>query len=485
MDWGGIESTKDIKTPKLLIEQIIGQENAVEKVRLAVKQKRNLFLVGPPGIGKSMLAKAMADLLPEPTEEIIVVDNPSTPNRPSIRVLKSEEIEKDEAQEYGRIVKPDDVPTYVSEMFGFRCIACGNVSAAIERICPRCGEDKHKKINQSRRANLYSDLITEVVDAHPSEPEREVHATKINRDGEEEMLVYQRLSNNTIRILDQRSISMLRADRRKKRHVTLIPINRLMFIQATGASETELLGDVRHDPYGSHPEIGTPAYLRVVAGAVHEAHEGILFIDELPHLGGLQTYILTAMQEKKFPIVGRNPQSSGASVKVDAVPCDFLFVGACNIREVKDILPPLRSRIIGNGYEILLETSMPDTDENRFKVAQFITQEIATDGRIPHASLNVVERIIAESKKMANNLDDVKDGLTLRLRDLGGILRMAGDFAVSDGSDIIEKKHVERSIKESRSIEHQLKERYGSYWDALRRDDISNIRGVEGDKSYL
>ncbi|MFH1788518.1 MAG: ATP-binding protein [Candidatus Altiarchaeota archaeon] len=487
MDWGVIESTKDIKTPTLLLDQIIGQETAVEKVKLAVKQKRNLFLVGPPGIGKSMLANAMADLLPKPTEEVIVIDNPNNPNRPSIKILRGDEIEreKNKVPEYGRIVNADDVPTYVSEMLGFRCIVCGNVSDAIERVCPRCGEDKRKKISQSRRANLYSDIITEVVDAHPHEPEREVHATRINREGEEEMLVYQRLPDNTIRVLDSEAISMLRADRKAKRYVSLIPLNRSMFVQATGASETELLGDVRHDPYGSHPEIGTPAYLRVVAGAIHEAHEGVLFIDELPHLGALQTYILTAMQERKFPIVGRNPQSSGASVKVDAVPCDFLFVGACNIREVREILPPLRSRIIGNGYEILLETSMADTDSNRFKVAQFITQEIIKDGRIPHAKMDSVEMIIDVSKKMARNLDNVKEGLTLRLRDLGGILRMAGDYAVSEKSEFIEKAHVERSVKESRSIEHQLKERYGSYWDALRRDEVSNLQGVEGDKSYL
>jgi len=225
--------------------------------------------------------------------------------------------------------------------------------------------------------------------------------------------------------------------------------------------------------------------LRVVPGAVHEAHEGVLFIDELPHLGSLQNFILTAMQERKFPIVGRNPQSAGASVKVEDVPCDFLFVGACNIREIKEILPPLRSRIVGNGCEILLQASIPDTDENRLKIVRFIAQEIEKDGRIPHATYEAVKRIIEEAKHMAVMLDDVRDGLTLRLRDLGGVLRMAGDYAVHDGSSLIELKHVEKGIKESRSIEHQLKERYGSYWDAMRRDENVNLQGAETDKSYL
>jgi len=482
-----IASTKEIQVPKKLIEQIIGQENAVEKVQLAVKQKRNLLLVGPPGVGKSMLAKAMTELLPKPKEEVIVLDNPSNPNRPLVKINRVGVGEKivNPAEEFGRIVKPNDVPTYVSESLGFRCISCGNISKPSEQTCPRCGEDKYKKISQMRRPNLYSDFITEVMEIPPQEPEREIHATKINKDGEEEILVYQRIDDLSIRILNQKAINALREEKRKRRYITLVPLHRKTFVYATGGSETELLGDVRHDPYGSHPEIGTPAYLRVVPGAVHEAHEGVLFIDELPHLGSLQNFILTAMQERKFPIVGRNPQSAGASVKVEDVPCDFLFVGACNIREIKDILPPLRSRIVGNGCEILLQASIPDTDENRLKIARFMAQEIEKDGRIPHATHDAVKRIIEEAKHMALTLDNVRDGLTLRLRDLGGVLRMAGDYAVHDGSTLIELKHVEKGIKESRSIEHQLKERYGSYWDAMRRDENVNLQSTETDKSYL
>ncbi len=66
------------------------------------------------------------------------------------------------------------------------------------------------------------------------------------------------------------------------------------------------------------------------------------------------------MQERKFPIIGRNPQSAGASVRVDDVPTDFILVAACNIQDLQYILSPLRSRIIGNGYEILMEIAMPD-----------------------------------------------------------------------------------------------------------------------------
>ena len=180
-------------------------------------------------------------------------------------------------------------------------------------------------------------------------------------------------------------------------------------------------------------------------GAIHEAHEGVLFLDELPHLGHIQRYILTAMQEKRFPISGRNPQSAGASVKVVDVPCDFIFVGACNIQDLEQVLSPLRSRTAGNGYEVLVNTTMEDNDQNRARLAQFIAQEIMVDGRIPQATRAAVEGIIKEARQRAKRMDSMNNALTLRLRELGGLLRAAGDIAVVNGDPMIELKHLEQA----------------------------------------
>ena len=64
---GATSST--IEVPAKLIDQVIGQEHAVEVIQKAAIQRRHVMMIGSPGTGKSMLAKAMAELLPK--EELI------------------------------------------------------------------------------------------------------------------------------------------------------------------------------------------------------------------------------------------------------------------------------------------------------------------------------------------------------------------------------------------------------------------------------
>jgi ATP-dependent Lon protease len=278
-------------------------------------------------------------------------------------------------------------------------------------------------------------------------------------------------------MLRQEEIKKIEEMNKKSKRKVIVPLKRSTFVQASGGSETELLGDIRHDPYGGHANLGTPSYLRVVPGAVHEAHEGVLFIDELSTLGNIQRHILTAMQDKQFTIVGRNPMSSGAAVRVESVPCDFIFVGACNINDMRHIVPPLRSRIRGDGYEVLMNAYMEDNEENEEKLVQFIAQEIIKDGKIPPAERAAVKLAIDEARNIARRIDNAK-GFTLRLRNLSGIVKMAGDMAAMEKKEFIDRKDVEISIKESRPIEEKLREKYGNWWAAESAD-----YGVKSEKA--
>ena len=55
LDYESISNTADIEVPPLLIDQVIGHEESVETIKKAAKQRRNVLLIGDPGVGKSML----------------------------------------------------------------------------------------------------------------------------------------------------------------------------------------------------------------------------------------------------------------------------------------------------------------------------------------------------------------------------------------------------------------------------------------------
>ncbi|MGZ7135232.1 MAG: ATP-binding protein [Methanobacterium sp.] len=481
-----IETTKDILIPKDPLNRVIGHDDIIEFVKIAAKQRRNLLLVGPPGIGKSLIAQAISVHLNNSNEEITVVHNPERPERPFVEIKTRKERNNERMQlqkAEGDVVDASQIPEAVAERLGFKCVHCGSYNSAYQSICQSCGGDKFSHIN-ARRKHLGDLLGMFEMNRGPiSFPQERVTTTRI-RNGKEEVVIYERIDGDKVKILDQDALEKRREIVDEKPKNVIIPLKRKMFIQATGASETELLGDVRHDPYGGHPDLGTHPYERVVPGAIHEAHEGVLFIDEIVHIAGLQRYILSAMQDKVFPIIGRNPQSAGSSVKVEDVPCDFIFVGACNIRDIQYILPPLRSRIQGEGYEFLMRTTMPDNEENTAKLAQFVAQEIEMDGKIPHASRRAVELLIGEARKRARIIDEQKDSLTLRLRDLGGVIRMAGDIATMEDSEFITEKHMNFAINNAISIEDQIIKRYNSFENSLQKD-LSGMKNMGNGKHGL
>ncbi|MEM4367784.1 MAG: ATP-dependent protease LonB, partial [Candidatus Anstonellales archaeon] len=228
------------------------------------------------------------------------------------------------------------------------------------------------------------------------------------------------------------------------------------FIDGTAAKAGALLGDVKHDPLQSGG-LGTPAHLRVEAGCIHRAHKGVLFIDEIGSLKiEWQQALLTAMQEKKFSITGQSELSSGALVKTDPVPCDFVLVAAGNLDSLNHMHPALRSRIRGSGYEVIVNDKMEDNEENVKKIALFIAQEVKKDGRIPHFDKSAIDEIIHEARKMAGQ----KGKLTLKLRELGGLVRAAGDIAINENKQLVSKEHVIKAKNIATTLEHQLAKKY-------------------------
>ncbi|HID72063.1 MAG TPA: ATP-dependent protease LonB, partial [Thermoplasmata archaeon] len=228
------------------------------------------------------------------------------------------------------------------------------------------------------------------------------------------------------------------------------------FEDATGAHAGALLGDVRHDPFQSGG-LETPAHERVEPGAIHKANKGVLFIDEINTLRiESQQNLLTALQEKQFPIMGQSERSSGAMVKTEPVPCDFILVAAGNVDALRGMHPALRSRIRGYGYEVYLRSTMEDTIQNREKLVRFIAQEVIKDGKIPHFDKGAVLEVLREAQRRAGR----RGKLTLRLRELGGLVRVAGDIAREEKSPIVTREHVLAAKSVAKSLEQQIADKY-------------------------
>ncbi len=199
--------------------------------------------------------------------------------------------------------------------------------------------------------------------------------------------------------------------------------------------------------------LGTPAHLRVEPGMIHRASGGVLFLDEIATLSmKSQQELLTAMQEKKYPITGQSEMSSGAMTRTEPIPCDFVLVAAGNYEDLERVHPALRSRIRGYGYEIYMNLDMEDTEENRNKIVQFVAQEVTNDGKIPHFAMDAVKEIIFEGRRRAGR----KSKLTLKLRDLGGLVRAAGDIAKEKGHKLVLRQDIIEARMSAKTLEQQM-----------------------------
>jgi Lon-like ATP-dependent protease len=401
------KATDDIKIPPSLVDQVIGQEEAVKVIRKAAEQKRHVILIGDPGTGKSMLARSMTEFLPKgEMQDVIAYHNPDDSNEPKIRVVpagKGKEIVQAQKAE---------------------------------------AEQKRNQRNSWAIGLLFMFILLTVFLFIETED-----ATILLIGIVGALFIFMIFRYMT----GQRREALIVP----KLVVSHSPDDVPPFVDATGAHAGSLLGDVKHDPFQSGG-LETPAHERLEAGAIHKASKGVLFIDEINVLRiESQQSLLTALQEGEFSILGQSERSSGAMVKSEPVPCDFILVAAGNLDAVVGMHPALRSRIRGYGYEIYMRSTMLDNDDNREKLIRFVAQEVSKDKKIPHFTKAAVAEIIREAQRRSGR----RGMLTLRLRELGGLVRVAGDIARERNADYVEASHVAEAKLTARSLEQQVTDR--------------------------
>jgi Lon-like ATP-dependent protease len=143
-------------------------------------------------------------------------------------------------------------------------------------------------------------------------------------------------------------------------------------------------------------------------------------------------------------------------VQTEPVPCDFVMVAAGNLDAMENMHPALRSRIKGYGYEVYMDDTIEDSPEMRRKYARFVAQEVEKDGRLPPFTDEAMEEIILEARRRSGR----KAHLSLKFRELGGLVRVAGDIARAEDREATTRDDVLQAKKRSRSIEQQLADDY-------------------------
>ncbi|WP_456375370.1 ATP-dependent protease LonB [Methanocaldococcus sp.] len=380
------KTTEELPEPSpRLIDQVIGQDEAVRIILSAVKNKRNVILLGEPGVGKSMIVKAVGEILQDFGDftPYYVIAKPNLKNmeRPIVEVIDGEY--KEDTKEIPKIdLKTSNPMTLILIMVGAILLSQYFLKSMPE--------------NYLLAAVTVTSLIVLIFGFI-------IVLTSLMGASRSSM-------SNTLSPMDLKPVLLYECKKRP-------------LVRASAYNVTRLLGDIKHCPLGGRPPLGTPPHKRIILGAIHEAHRGILYVDEIKTMPlEVQDYILTALQDKCLPISGRNPNSSGATVETNPIPCDFILIMSGNMDDVYNLRAPLLDRI---DYKIVLKNKMDNTLENRDKILQFIVQEIKNNNLNPMTYDGCCEVV-----KIAQYLAGSKDKLTLRLRLLANIIKMANDIAM-------------------------------------------------------
>jgi len=189
----------------------------------AAKQRRHVMMIGSPGTGKSMLAKAMSELLPkEELQDVLVYHNPDDGNKPKVRTVpagKGDQIvdaHREEARKRNQM-RSLLMWIIIAVVLGYALIIVGQILVGI--IAAGVVYLVFRYLNRGSDAMIPNLLVN---------------------NGDTKTAPFRR--------------------------------------DATGAHAGALLGDVRHDPFQSGG-METPSHDRVEAGAIHKANKGVLFID--------------------------------------------------------------------------------------------------------------------------------------------------------------------------------------------------------------
>jgi len=495
-DWENFKTTKGFPVSDKLIDWVIGQDNVIQELKLCLlewvhklktlqakewykdwldpeKEKRPLtkilspgpflLLLGNPGTGKSLLGKALAEILTEIYEkediqqfDVLCWPNETLPSNPKISVHPAgkgrekylQEREKERKKNFRKRLGIRLLQSFLL-LLGLLLLGTAFYWIIVPWIQNWTYGLTAIPVQQFFHGNFLEYLAWKL----PSIAPLLMAGGSLSFSAVFMMWIGKFLYGHgmvDISGSEQTKAPKLLIDRSTKE----VP-----FVDATGFTGAQLWGSVMWDPYQSG-NLSTPQHQRVVAGAIHKANLGILFIDEIKNLQPNDAItLLTVLEDGCLPVTVRDRYHAGTAamaVATDPIPALFFLIAAGNYDSIQKIHPALMDRLLGYGRVVKMNDEIEDTIENRRKYVQFIAQEVKRFNLLPFKR-EACKEVIAEARRRTNK----RDRLSTQFRPLINIIKVASVLAMKEGKKEVEAKHVKEAILEHcKTIGKQLLEEY-------------------------
>jgi Lon-like ATP-dependent protease len=466
--WRSWKTTDELQVADTKLGYIIGQPELVDAMKLAAHNRRHVLVVGLPGTGKSLAAKGLAEELGRaelkskyPLEDIVLEKDKKDPKGSvKVKVFPSgggKKYVEEWKRRQGRKVWFKRNWLFIFLMAYILLIGF----LVITVLLPY-----NEMIKRMTEEDIEAKIMTYQMTGTEAEQYRRDRWTQANyqllgiNGGFVGLFVSPLMLIIFIGFFGGYFNRYINPESGDEPVLVLDTSDgKVPYVDATGLGAEGFFGTIEHDPWQSGG-LGTPAHKRVRLGAVHKAHNGILYVDEILTIlrdPTLFANLRTVMEDKKAPIKFLGLWGSGAqSVITEPIPANFVLVAGCNDEALKLLDEAFRSRTMGGGLEVYVRDKIADTPDIRRRYALFpkqvkiLEKEEKGLDMLPF-SREATIRMIEYCREMGGGKD-----FTLRLRGIRGLCIKASDVAERKGKKVVEVDDFEEALKFHKSIEAQI-----------------------------